>query len=167
MATRRLMIDEGLLEDASGSVLWDSSVNYDTNDLFPHKVLAFLDTSTKLVASGDFEVPDDYVGSAEIEVIWRCSPTSGNVVWEVKYRTLAGDNTDSMDPSSVEETASVTDGAGGAAWRRMVATITLTSANLAAGESVLFQIARDGSSGSDTMAGTALIESIRFKYSNT
>lgn len=106
---------------------------------------------------GGFTVPKNYVGSAVVVIVWTSTITTGNVVWDFDYRTVAGNDTTSLDQSGTEEAVTVTDAAPGAAHRRLEATVNLTSANLAADDEVEFFLGRDGVDAADTMAGSALL----------
>lgn len=137
-----------------------------TNDAWQHLNCIFNDTATKDKLFGLLNVPKNYVGTAKIIVVWSSTATSGNVVWEFAYRSVGGNDTTSLDQSGVEETATATDAAPGAANRRLEVEIALTSANLAADETIEFYLARDGSSGSDTMAAAAALFQLFFEYSD-
>ena len=115
---------------------------------------------------GGFTVPQNYVGSAVLIPVWTSTITSGNVVWDLDYRTVGGDDTTSLDQAGTEEAVTGTDAAPGAANRRLAPTISLTSANFATGEEVEFFFARDGADGADTMAGSALLFSLIFQYAD-
>jgi hypothetical protein len=116
---------------------------------------------------GQFRVPQNYVTSAVIVPVWTATVTTGDVVWDFDYRTVGGDDTTSLDQAGVEESVSVTDASPTAAHRRLTASLSLTSGNLAAGETVQFYLARDGTDASDTMAGSAILHGLYFQYSDT
>jgi hypothetical protein len=166
MATHRISVFGTLFPDASGSVFPELSSVALTNDLHPSELLRFKDTATKISASGLFNVPHNYVGTPKLYPVWTANATTNNVVWETKFTKIGGDDTTSLDPSAVTETASVTDAAPTAAFRRLIPAITLTGANYAADDTVEFTISRDGSSGSDTMAADALLFDLIFEYTD-
>lgn len=167
MATHRLpIINAHTMPDSSGTVFFDVSSNVDTNDRYNHLLLAFTSQGARQGVAGKFVVPKNYVGTASIIVVWRTSATSGDVVWDFDYTAVGGDNSESMDPSSDQETVTVTDTAGGAAQRRMECSMSLTAANLAADDEVLFNFYRDGVNASDTLAASAWVESILFQYAD-
>lgn len=137
-----------------------------TNDFWRHDVLAFNDTSTKDSAYAIFEVPENYVGSAKLFLVWTSTATSGNVVWDADYRTVGGDDTTSLDQATAEESLTVTDAAPTATDRRLTPSMTATAANFAAEETVELKISRDGTSGSDTMAAAAILHGVVFEYAD-
>lgn len=120
--------------------------------------------STRDGMYGVFSVPKDYVGGAKIVIVWTATITSGDVVWDIDYRTVAGNDANSLDQSGTEETATVTDTAPGAAHRRLETSISLTAGNFAVDDTVSFGFFRDGTDGADTMAGSALLFGLYFEY---
>jgi len=165
LATHQLPIlrSGGAKPDTSGNVFEEPYSIKATNDVWDPLVVVFNDTATKDKWHGTFTVPQNYVGTAAIIPIWTSTATSGNVVWEFGYRTVGGDDTTSLDQSGTEEAPTVTDAAPTAAHRRLTPTISPTSANFAAGETVEFYIARDGTA-ADTMAAAALLFELIFQY---
>lgn len=165
MATHDLEL-VGLLLPGSDSVFPDSSVNYDTNDRYPHEVLAYADTSTKIGASCVFRVPRNYVGTPIFAMLARVPGTSGAVVWDVEYTSIADDGTESGDPSTDQEALSVTLTIPGTALRPKEATVAATGSNFAAGDLVMVTVSRDGSDAADTVGALALLESFVFRYND-
>lgn len=153
MATHRLYFGALLAPDTSGSVFWQPASILDSNDLSFVHVLVFKDTSTKDKASAVIAVPKNYVGTAKFGVIWKTTATSGNVVWNVDYRSIADGET--LDPSSWQESLAVTDAAKGTTNQMNDANVSATSANLAVDDLILVTISRDGTSGSDTVSASA------------
>lgn len=166
MATHRIPLGEQMMPDASGNVFQQPYPISATNDFWKHGVWVFLDTATDDYLHGFVEVPQNYVGTAAIKFIWTSTATSGNVVWEFAYRTVAGDDAASLDQATAEETVSVTDAAPTATDRRLEASVNLTAANLAAGETLQFKIGRKGTSGSDTMAASAYLLGVYLSYAD-
>lgn len=169
MATHRLFIPAATLAPDPGGTNPPVPEPYTitaTNDFWKHDILKYLDTSTKDSAYGIFEVPQNYVGTAKFYVVWTSPTTSGNVVWEVAYRTVGGDDTTSLDQTTAEETLTVTDAAPSATDRRLIPSLTATAGNFSVGESVELKVSRDGTSGSDTMAGNAILHGVMFEYTD-
>jgi hypothetical protein len=167
MTIRRLPILGAFTQpDSSGLVVPVPIADLLTNDLYGGYVWALPETAAKIGLSDRHPVPGDYVGTPSIEVLWSTANTSGDVVLDHDYTAIGGDNAESFDPSAHQESATVTDTAGGAAHRRMVASIALTGGNFAAGDEVLFTLSRDGLSGSDTLNATAYIWRAWFVYSD-
>jgi hypothetical protein len=156
----------------------------DTGDCFPepYDILATNDVWDRLIfrmgrdnaaqptvrggIHGGFAVPKNYVGTAVLVIVWTATLTTGNVVFDFEYRTVAGNDTTSLDQAGTEESVTVTDTAPGAAHRRLEATVNLASANFAVDDEVQFFFARDGADAADTMAGSALLFGIYFQYAD-
>lgn len=160
------ILNGSIVPDTTGNVFIEQLDVKGTNDQWKLLVIIFNDTATKIGFYGQFTVPNNYVGTAAIIPIWSSTATSGNVVWQFDYRTVGGDDTTSLDQAGTEETPSVTDAAPTAAWRRLTPSISPTSANFAAGETVEFFFNRRGDSGSDTMAAAAALFDLLFSYAD-
>lgn len=143
-----------------------------TNDFFDHLVLGFGDIgdatapTAAIVAHGLFRVPDNYVGSPGFLIEWTTTKNTGNVVWDVDLRAVGGDDLESMDQATAQESLSVTDAAGSAAHEKMQATVSATAGNFAAGDLVEVILRRDGTDASDTLAGCAMLEELFFTYAD-
>ncbi len=151
--------------DTSGNVWQEpAAINFLSNDRYPQNVFAFADTSTRDTLGGNFRIPQNYVGTAKIGLVWACVPTSGNVRLEFDYRAIA--DGESGDPSSDQESVASTVAVPGTARLLKVTEITLTSGNFAAGDLVQFAIARDGAESGplDTLAGVLYLLSAYFSY---
>lgn len=165
MTIHRLYFGGLLTPGPSGNVWWQPSGILDSNDLVSQtQTLIFADTATKIVASCWIPVPKNYVGTAKIGIRWKCVPTSGDVRWNVDYRAIAVG--ESGDPSTWQESLAVTDTAAGTARLLNDAEVTLTAANLAVDDLLLIQIARDGTSGADTLAGSAELVEAWLEYAD-
>jgi hypothetical protein len=172
VATRAISIlGPATLPDTSGDCWQEPYDILATNDVWKGLIFRFGSSNaaaptTKFGLHGFFTVPQDYVGTAKIIPVWTSTLTSGDVVWDFDYRSVSGDNTTSMDQSGHEESVTATDTAPGAAHRRLVPEISLTSANLAAGETVEFIFSRDGVDAADTLAGSAILFDLLLQYSD-
>lgn len=165
MATHRVgIIGAATLPDSSGNVFFESSSVKDTNDRYPHLVAIFNDTATKIGLRGRFQVPQNYVGTPAIVVAWKSTAITGDVVWDFDYTAVAVG--ESADPSTDQESATVTDTAAGTTLLLNEASIPLTAANLAAGDEVLFTLSRDGAVAGDTMAAAAILEAAYLEYAD-
>lgn len=154
------------IPDASGNVFLEPYDLKATNDVWKFLVFIFADTATRIGLRGLFRVPENYVTTAKIIVEWTSTATSGNAVWDFDYRAVGGDDAESMDQAGTQESVSVTDAAPTAANRKLAASVNLTSANLAAGDLVEFELFRDGADGGDTMAAAAIMFGAYFSYSD-
>ncbi len=167
MATHRIpLLGPNCLPDTSGSVFFEPYDTKATNDIYRHANAVFNDTATKLTIYGTFNVPKNYVGTAAIKIVWTSTATSGDVVWDFDYRAITGNDSESFDQATHQESVTVTDTAPGAAHRRLEVSVSLTSANLAADDTVTFLISRDGAAGGDTMAAAALLFDLLLEYAD-
>lgn len=165
MATHRIpILGFNTMPDTSGNVYFDSYPNLATNDLWDHGHWCFANPSADLHLHGVFAVPQNYVGTAKIIVVWTSTVTSGNFGIEFAYRAVGGDDSESLDQNSAQETVNDTDVAPGATDRRMEKSLSLTSANLAAGDTVEFRFTRDDSA--DSLAGIVQLVQLLFEYAD-
>lgn len=160
------ILGPGTVPDNSGNVFMDTFDSHDLNNKWKRMIFVFNDTATKLGLSGGFSVPKNYVSGANIVVVWTSATTSGNVVWNFDYRSVGGNDTESLDQSTDQENVSVTDAAPSATYERLESSVALTDTNLAVDDEVEFILSRDGASASDTMSGTVLLFSLHFEYSD-
>lgn len=167
MATHRVSIVGAMaLPDTSGAAYFEPASILNANDLYNHMLAVFTDSGAKNVIGGRFNVPKNYVGTPKIIVVWETSATSGDVVWDFDYTAVGGDAAESLDPAAHQESGTVTDTASGTARRRQEASMDLTAGNLAADDTVLFGLGRDGASGSDTLAASAYVVDVLFQYAD-
>jgi hypothetical protein len=115
---------------------------------------------------GGFTVPKNYIGSASLKIVWTAEVTTGVVYWFFWYRTIAGDDTTSLDQAGTEGTPAALDNAPGVAHRRLELSIPCASADFAADDEVEFTIGRAGADANDTLAGSAILMNAFFEYSD-
>lgn len=174
MATHRIsLLGPNTMPDSSGNCWQDLYSRLATNDVWPFGVFNFGGTisnntqpSTRIGLYGQVAIPKNYVGTASIVVVWTSTLTSGNVVWDFDYRAITGNDSESLDQSGTQESVSVTDAAPGAAHRRLEASVNLTSANLAADDTLEWGLFRDGADAADTLAGTAILVDVLLQYAD-
>jgi hypothetical protein len=175
MATKHIdILRSGAGPDSSGNCWQEPYRRLATNDVWGDLYLWMFGgtisnntaPTTRIGLTGQFVVPADFVGTAVLEIRWTTTLTSGDVVWDCDYRAVGGNDAESLDQASNQESVTVTDTAPGAANRLLVTTISLTSANFAAGDTVEFTIFRDGTDSADTLAGTAILVGARFQYAD-
>lgn len=166
MATLEFPIDGGVIPDGSGNCYWAPLDAFASNDVWDHAVWVFADTSTRVGFHGSFQVPQNYVGTAKLVVRWSTTATSGDVEWDCDYRAVGGDDAESLDQAGTQETVNLNDTAPSAAWERMELVIDLTSGNFAAGDTVQFSFWRDGTDGGDTIAASAYLFGLLFRYND-
>lgn len=169
MATFRKTIGPaGLLPDNTGRVYLEPYTVKATNDKFGHPVLVLNDPSSgqEHGAFGMFRVPKNYVANPKIGIVWTSTAIAGNARYAFRYRSISGDDTNSLDQATYEESVLITDAAPGAPHRRLEALLNLTAANLAADETIEFFFARLDDSGADTMAAAGLVHELFFEYTD-
>jgi hypothetical protein len=165
MATHRIFIPAiAFTPDTSGNVYPKPSSIDDTNDLHPHEILAFKDSGTKISASASFQIPDNYVGTPKMQIIWKANATSGAAVWDVDFTPIAVG--ESLDPAAAGESETVTTTTDGTALDRNESEVTPTGSTFAVEDLVLLKVSRDGADGSDTLAAEALFEGVSFEYAD-
>ncbi|MCC7045063.1 MAG: hypothetical protein IT183_14455 [Acidobacteria bacterium] len=172
MAThRRSILGAATTPDTAGACWQEPYSILATNDVWGYLIWRFGSSNaaaptTRIGLRGNFNVPKNYVGSAKIIVVWTATGTSGDVAWDFDYRAVGGNDAESLDQAGTQESATVTDTAPSAAHERMEAQITLTASNLAADDTVQFELFRDGTDAADTMAFSAIVHDVLFEYAD-
>jgi putative transposon-encoded protein len=167
MATHRIpILGWATVPDTSGNVFFEPYTVKATNDVWERLVVVFNDTANRMGLSGGFTVPKNYVAGAKFVVVWTSTATSGDVEWDVDYRAVGGDDTESLDQTSNQESLNQNDTAPSAIHERMEANLTATSGNFAADDEVTFELYRDGTDGGDTMAAAAMVFAVLFEYTD-
>jgi len=167
MATHRIpILVVGTVPDASGNVFFEPFDVKATNDVWKRLVAIFNDTATRLGLRGGFTVPKNYVGSAKLVVVWTTSAITGDVEWDLDYRAVGGDDTESLDQAGTQESVNLNDTAPSAAFERMETLITLTAGNFAVDDEVEFEFFRDGTDAGDTIAAAAILFNLLFEYAD-
>lgn len=144
------------------------------NSAWNFGTLSFAKNTTAATAQsvqGSFVLPPYWDSSANIpvDVRWRTSATSGDVVWQIQGQCVA----DGEIPGSFSSPAAfAADTAKGAAWQfNDVTTKNLTTSDVlagcAAGKTFLFRLFRDGTNTSDTLAAAGELISVRFQVTRT
>jgi len=165
MATHRIpILGFGTTPDTSGDVFLEGYDTKATNDVWDRLVLVFNDTSTRIGCHGGFVVPKDYAGGAKFIVVWTSTATSGDVEYDVDYRSVGGDDAESLDQTSNQESLNQNDTAPSAAHERMECSLTATAGNFVADDEVEFTLFRDGTDGGDTIAAAVIVFSVLFEY---
>lgn len=167
MATIDLDITGFLQPDPGSSTgpFWENSEVLDSNDLYAHPVLAFPETGTKIAAFAAFEIPQNYVGTPVFVVKVRTAATSGNLVTDVDYTSIADGETG--DPAAHQASLTATTAVPGTA--RLLKTIThaATGSHFAAGDTCFVSIARDMADAADSISSTTVyVEKVLFRYAD-
>ena len=110
-----------------------------------------------------FRASDYTSGNVTIDLDWYASTaTSGNVVWGAQMAAITPDaDTQDVETDALPTVTTVTDTHLGTVGHRVHrCTITLTTTaldSIATGDHVVVRISREGSNGSDTMTGDAVL----------
>ena len=165
MAVHRInILGPNTLPDDSGDVFFEPYSIKATNDVWGYLIAIFNDTATRIGLRGKFNVPQNYVGSANLIIIWTSTATAGNVEWDFDYRAVGG--AESLDQAGTQESVNSNDAAPGSTDERQELSIPLTDANFAAGDEVPFELFRDGTDGGDTMSAAAQLHAAYFQYAD-
>jgi hypothetical protein len=175
MATHQISILNHTVVPDSGKVWFEPYDILGSNDQWKHMIIRIDEDGTNNAALttrtgiyGCFLVPQNYVGSAVIEINWTATATDAeNVVFDFDYRAITGNDTESMDQAGTVESDTVTDAYPSAPHERLTARITgITSGNIAAGDLVEFLLVQDGTDGSDTSTNAVIIFDVIFEYAD-
>ena len=167
MATiRRSILGIGTVPDSSGDVFLEPISIKLTASPWEYLVVIFNDSGTRIGLHFSFDVPQDYVGAAKFIVVWTSTAIAGGVPWDVDYRAVGGNDTESLDQAGTQETVTVTDAAPSVTEERLEAIITPTAGNFVAGDSVQGTLFRDGVEAADDMAAAAVLQNLLFEYSD-
>ncbi len=169
MATNRLpILGFATKPDVSGDVFFEPASVKGTNDFFDGLVTVFNDSGADDELFGRFQVPQNYVGTAKLVIVWSTTAIVGDVEWGIAYRAVGGNDTESLDQATAQESllSGNNDTAPGATDRRMEYAITLTAANFAAGDTVQFILSREGLDAGDTLAAAVRVFELFFEYAD-
>lgn len=163
MATHRISIlGANTVPDTSGDVFFEPYSITDTTTTIDPMVLNFSFGSARQGVHGSFQVPQNYVGSAQVIVLWNANAITGDAIFEFDYIAV-GDNED--PGAAITQSVTNTLTTAGTAFLLNTTTITgLTSGNFAAGDQVVFTLFRDQADVNDTLAVDALVFAALFKY---
>lgn len=164
MATHRIPILQAINFDATGDCFMEPYSIKSTNAVMNHMVTIFNDAVARTGLSGKFDVPQNYVGSANLIIHWTSTAIVGTMPWDFDYRAVGGDDAESLDQATFQESVSQNDTAPTVAHNRMTATLNLTDGNFAAGDTVEFFLARPTGG---AMAAAAILHDALFEYADT
>ncbi len=163
MATHRISILGPMtIPDTSGEVFFEPYDVADTGAVVIPLILAFNNSGTKDGVRGSFQVPEFYVDTANLQIIWTANATSGTCAWDWSVLTRSG--SEPMGAAATRTSETTVPMKGGTAFTREEATITLTDADYVAGDEVLFELFRDTIT--DTMAAKAVLFGAYFEYND-
>lgn len=135
-----------------------------TNDVWAPLPFIFPDDGTRTGLHGLFAVPQNYVDTANVVIVWTAIAVANDVEWDFDYRAVGGDDAESLDQAGTQESVNAADTAPGAVNRRLELTIALTDGNFAVGDTVEWALFRDGTDGGDGMAADAMMFELFFEY---
>ncbi len=164
MATHRINILAGIsvLPDSSGGVFPQPYDIVDTAAVISPMVLTFNDSSAVEGVRGSFRIPENYVGTANLSLVFTADATSGNVTFDWSVLTRSG--TEDMGAAATRTSETVTKDGPTTAFQRIEADLSLTDGDYVAGDESLFELFRD--SVTDTMAAPMVLFSAHFEYSD-
>lgn len=167
MASYRLpILGHATVPDSSGNAFFEPFSIKATNDVWRHLVLVLNDSGTRIGVYGTFAVPQNYVDTANLVIVWTATAIIGDVEFDFDYRAVGGNDVESFDQAGVQESVNANDTAPSAIHERMELTIALTDGNFAAGDTVEFYFPRDGTDVGDTMAAAALVFELFFEFND-
>ena len=150
------------MRDNSGEVFWEPYTIHDAAAVIDPSILVFQNSGTKDGYRGSFQVPQNYVGSPVLRIVWTANATSGTVVFDWSVLTRSG--TEDMGAAATRTTETDSTTKGGTAFTRQTNDITLTAGDYVAGDEVLYELFRDTIT--DTMAASCLVFGAYFEYAD-
>ena len=165
MSTYRLpILGHATNPDPGDTVHWEPYTINATNYVWAPLVAIFPDDSTRTGLHGVFGVPQNYNTNASFVIVWTSTAVANDVEWDIDYRAVGGNDTESLDQAGNDESLNGNDTVPGAVNRRLEFDISATSGNFAAGDTVEFAIFRDGTDAGDGMAADAMLFELFFEY---
>jgi hypothetical protein len=119
------------------------------------------------VVKGAIRIPENYVGTPVLSIIWTSETTANTVDFKFRHRTTDGSDTELLDISTSpteREDSSANNGGPSAASEQMLDTISLTTTDLTAGSMLYFEFERDGVT--DDKADDITVWSLDFQYAD-
>lgn len=167
MATHRIpILNHSIDLDAGGDVFFEPYSIESTNR--NGMILKFNNSGARDMIRGHFEIPQNWVGTSLLGIVWSSATTANAMQWEFDYRAIGGSDTESFDQATFQRTLGLQTGAPepSAAHERMTDTIAMTDADLAVGDTVQFEFGRDSGDANDTKAGTVWVIGLFFVYND-
>lgn len=173
MATHRIpILGFATRPDDTGEAFFEpADLNFGSNDLARQFVLALgsglaAQPTVKHGIYGAFRIPKNYVGSPVVVAEWSATLTTGDAVFDFDYRAVGGNDAESLDQATWQESVTVTDTAPTTARNKLTPTVALTAGNFAVDDIVEFFFGRDGADANDTLAGRAYLFELSFQYAD-
>lgn len=169
MSTHRLpILGFATKPDASGDVFFEPASVKGANGFFDGLVAVLNDSGNDDEMFGRFQVPQNYVGSANLVIVWTTTAVTGDVEWGIAYRAVGGNDAESLDQATAQESllSGNNDTAPSATDERMEFSISLTDGNFAVGDTVQFIFSREGADAGDTLAAAVRVYGLFFEYAD-
>lgn len=170
MATHRLpILGFATIPDSSGDVFFEPADIKGAIGFFKGLVLVFNDSGADDELFGRFNVPKNYVDTANLVIVWTTTAITGDVEWGIAYRAVGGNDTQSLDQATAQESllSGNNDTAPSATDERMEYTIALTDGNFAPDDTVQFIFSREGLDGGDGISAAVRVFDLYFEYNDT
>ena len=130
-------------------------------------VVLYMITSVVGVIKGVIRVPENYVGTPVLSIVWTSETTTNTVDFKFRHRTTDSSDTELLDistsPTELEDT-SINNGGPSAASEQMIDTISLTTTDLTSGSIMYYEFERDGVT--DDKADDITVWSLDFEYAD-
>ena len=166
MAIHRPSIFGEYLPDSSGEAYIEPYTVKATNGNWAIPVKIFNDSATKEGFHGFFNVPQNYVGCTNLIVAWTAQALVGNWKIDFEYRAVGGNDFESLDQATPQESVTAFDTAPSAVNNLMEISIPLTDGNFLPGDKVEYILSRDGTDIGTTLAGAITLIDAQFEYAD-
>jgi hypothetical protein len=171
MATHQISLLNGSVapDNTGRATVEPADINQGANDVWKYLLWLFASPSGTQAHGiyGVFTLPQNYLAGATLIVLWNSTATTGNVRHRFTYRAVGGDDAESLDQTTNQESVNGVDTVASTARERMVQTLALTAGNFLAGDTVQWFFERwDDGSNLDTMAANSYLHDLLFQYSD-
>lgn len=116
---------------------------------------------------GTFHVPSGYIvtGTTLFIPVWSTATTtaSAQVRLSMDYRSVGGNDSESMDQATAQETVAISADKPTAAWNRLIPEMSATAANFASGDTVEWEFSRISDHADDDLADKVGLWAIIFR----
>lgn len=170
MATHQVSMLGNVIPDSTGRCWLEPYNVAATNDIWKYLIVRLLNPTSGQWHGfyGSLLVPNNYVGSAVVIPVWTTTGLTGDAQFRLTYRSVGGNDAESLDQTGSQEviTPAGYDGPSAAHERMAGPSISLTSANLAAGDLFQFLFER-GDNAIDTIAADITLHDLIFQYQDS
>ncbi len=167
MATHRVSLLNGTIRPLDSNT-WFAPYSTANSGTTQDPFVLFMKSAVVGVVKGNIRIPENYVGTPVLSIIWTSETTADTVDFKFRHRTTSGSDTALLDiSSSPDERADseINNTGPSAASEQMIDVIDpLTATDLAAGDLMYFEFERDGVT--DDKAGDITVWSLDFQYAD-